>query len=477
VTSRGNLLDFFGPPKDEEAEDVAARRLSPPPQLKARRGSVKRGSVRRGSRRRTSRRAGGHEAALATLAVVRETLAVCDDWVADSHAPRIYKRLREACEAVHKAARAGNLSDLVFSRASAAAFAAQRAATAAVDLFRLPVSSAAISNVRDYVAAARKKLMAAEHAYSSAAVAAPSRRVPTVGAMREELRGLPMEARLAELFATRREEVEAVGEPPKHPPELIDDEVTGWVRLLRFVPRIVGRLGISAQVRDGSLADHWLGSGAFAAAFELPDPTYVLKLTTDPEDAYVAMKLAEANTALPGLIRTYTVFRIPLPFKIETRIGGPVDTLYGMVTERVLTLEDYNNGVQETFLIDKAAEALHADADKAHQLFEQTREAALDFLGDVNEEMSVEKVLTRRAEDRVSQIDRDFRFGVAWCNANGVLFGADAHLGNFAIAWRGDRFMCVKSDLGYNSVTSGRDYASAQAAQLPLAANRRPRKD
>lgn len=415
--------------------------------------------------------------ALGMLAVARNTLEVCDEWLVNPRAPRIYKRLRDACEAIKQAMRGGRSSDPVLVRVFAAVYAAEKAAVAA-EGFRSPVSSTEVSVVRDYVSAARRKLRAAENAFSSEALAAP-RRAPVTGSAQAALAGLPMDARLAALLEPSSGAVEDIGAPPKHPPELIEDQVTGWVRLLRFVPRVVGRLGISAMVRDGSYADWWLGSGAYAAAFSLPDPMYVLKLTSDPEDAYVAMKLAEAGTALPGLIRVYAVFRIPLPYRIETRIGGGVDTLYGMITERVLTLEDREEGYTAPPLLGRAEAALGVDAEAAEQLLQGAFLDLSDFLFNVNDDESVEDVLAGRAENDVNapQVEKDFRFGAAWCRANGVQFGADAHHGNFAVAWRGDRFACVKSDLGHNSVAQGRDYAVARAAHLPLAANRRKRQD
>jgi hypothetical protein len=477
-----NLLDLFDPPEDEA---VAARRLPSPPGLKRAKKVVE--------RRKTSRQGAAPppEAALAALAVAQAALAVCDEWVAAPRTPWIYKRLEEARDAVEKAAiGAENARGDVAPLAAVAAFAAHKAAATAADYFRIRVDSAALSNVRDFAAAARRKIRLAEGKYSADAEKQPARRLATATAKREALEGLPMERRLQGLLAPSKDAAASVGSPPTHPPRLSDDEPggEGWIELLRFVPRVVGRLGIAERVRDGSLKHDWLGSGGYAAAFELPDPMYVLKVTADPEDAYVAMKLAEAKAAIPGLIRTYTVFRIQLPFAVKTRLSPLVDVVYGMVTEKVLTLADHSEGdvfSTKELLIKEAVAASGVSEAEADRLFEETLLSALDYLFEVeNNEESVEENLLRRASEGLtaSPVEQDFRFGVAWCAANGILFGADVHHGNFAITWRDGKFVCVKSDLGHHSVQdvgriSGYKHASRQAARLPLAANLRPGQD
>lgn len=256
--------------------------------------------------------------------------------------------------------------------------------------------------------------------------------------------------------------------------------VQGWVELLRLVPRTIERLGIAGAVRDGSFADRKLGSGLYAMVFELPDPLLVLKLTRDPEDAYIAKLVVDEGGDVRGLARTNSIFRIELPFEVPAhqplRKGvpvGQVNAIYGMVVERAVSIPP---GEGRDILLQKAMQDRRIDLPdaatllrraygEANQILERAEEAY-----DRKENYFGKFYNPERPGD--NQTERDFRAGTAWCAARGLRFDADAHCGNFGLVWRGDRFACVKIDLGHRSVERGREYAISETERLPLAANR-----
>lgn len=260
----------------------------------------------------------------------------------------------------------------------------------------------------------------------------------------------------------------------------------GWVELLRLVPRTTERLGIAAAVADGSFASSTLGRGLYAWVFELPDPLFVLKLTRDPEDAYIAKLVVDDGAHVRGLARTESIFRIQLPFEIpdsqRRRNGvpvGQVNVVYGMVVERAIAMSDYlSDDRGRGLLLQKAMQDLNIDLPDAATLLRRAYGEANQILEKAEEaherqprENYFEKFYDpERPGD--NQTERDFRAGTAWCSARGLRFDADAHRGNFGLVWRSNRFACVKIDLGHRSVDLGRGYATEEVRKLPLAANR-----
>jgi hypothetical protein len=256
----------------------------------------------------------------------------------------------------------------------------------------------------------------------------------------------------------------------------------GWVELLKLVPQTIERLGIAAAVQDDTFADKKLGRGLYAMVFELPDPLFVLKLTRDPEDAYIAKLVVDDEGIVRGLARTESIFRIQLPFEIpdsqRRRNGvpvGQVNVVYGMVVERAVPMSLEGDG--RDILLQKAMQDLHIDLPDAATLLRRAYGEANQILEKAEEareerrENYFEKYYNpERPGD--TQTERDFRAGTAWCAARGLRFDADAHRGNFGLVWRGNRFACVKIDLGHRSVDQGRGYATEEVRKLPLAANR-----
>jgi len=295
----------------------------------------------------------------------------------------------------------------------------------------------------------------------------------SVQEMREGLEDLEMEERVRGIGLPNQ--AEPVGEPPVRAPYMAGggtELATAWTGLLRFVPQTVTQLGIAREVRESTLYQQHLGSGAYATAFALPNPMYVLKLTTDAEDAYISMKLAEASReGRPpvGLIRTYMVFRIKLPFDIRTRMSWDVSTVYGMVTERVLALSDFKSKRATSPLVDRAMETKKIGRQSAFNLMNAAYDEASKIVGQHNLKSYLAIYGSR------TQTGRDWLEASEWCASRGLVFGSDAHAGNFAVAWRDGQFCAVKSDLGHNSVLGGKALASKGASRLPLAANKRDR--
>jgi hypothetical protein len=246
-----------------------------------------------------------------------------------------------------------------------------------------------------------------------------------------------------------------------------------WAEVLKLFPVTSKRLGIEAEVRDGTFAERQIGCGNFGTAFSLPDPSKVLKLTVDAADLYVLNLIAKERHPLDGLIHVYDVFRMELPFDViqtgdPTLMLHPVSTAYGVITETVVTYLDYAEGKNIEPMValttphfGSAARARQALSDAYHQ--------------------SVKMVLLMMAPaiewSEILSANEEYGLplykGHLWCKRNGITYLADAHPGNFALAWRGDKFVAVKSDLGFRSVQQGIEYARREAKKVPLAANRR----
>lgn len=252
-----------------------------------------------------------------------------------------------------------------------------------------------------------------------------------------------------------------------------------WADVLKLLPVTVKRLGIEDEVRDGSFAKRWLGSGAFGTAFTLPDPMKVLKMTTDPEDLTVLKMIAEAGRPLDGLIRVYEVFRMELPFAVgqtdrKALQEHAVKTVYGIVTEPVVTFTDYaqSKGIDRMVALATPHYGDEVAADQALRQAYTAGETVIDTIWGSFGLRGVPSHIWEEVRD-MNEYGAEIFEGHKWCEAHGITYGADAHHGNFALAWRDGKFVAVKSDMGFRSVKQGLAYAQQEAKKAPLAANRR----
>lgn len=250
-----------------------------------------------------------------------------------------------------------------------------------------------------------------------------------------------------------------------------------WTKVLKLLPVTMKRLEIEDEVRSGAFASRWLGSGAFATAFSMPDPLKVFKMTTDVEDLHVLKLLAEEHKALPGLLHVYEVFRAELPFAVgqtdaRRLLAAPVREVYGVVTERAITLNDYTEGKYLEPMIEQASAAL-GDSRQAKRLLAEAVSGTMEVVLRIYRDLQTAQETDWRSIARMSEYGRELAEGRQWAEEHGIEFRADAHPGNFAIVWRDGRFQAVKSDLGFHSVKEGIAYAKKEAKKLPLAANRR----
>jgi len=324
-------------------------------------------------------------------------------------------------------------------------------------------------------------------AFGRAPVQAPR---PAFGAVRAEprkIRPQPLRAEMEQELSKLPFEMAKPGAMPGAPTEApygLNREGLGnkremgvaWTKILKLLPVTMERLGIKDEIRSGAFATRWLGSGAFATAFSMPDPSKVFKMTTDVEDLHVLKLLAEGHKALPGLLHVYEVFRAELPFAVgqtkERRLqAAPVSEVYGIVTERAVTLSDYTKGKNLEPMVEQAAAAL-GDSRRARRLLAEAVSGTTEVVDRIYRDLNDGLKTDWRAISRMSEYGQELANGREWAEDHRIEYRADAHHGNFAIVWRDGRFQAVKSDLGFHSVKEGIEYAREEAKKLPLAANR-----
>ena len=258
--------------------------------------------------------------------------------------------------------------------------------------------------------------------------------------------------------------------------ELEEQRSRQWAEILRYAPRTAARLGIADQVRNGKLENH-LGSGGFASAWLLPTGQ-VLKLTTDETDAFALWKIAQEGRPLPGLIDVFSVFRIELPFSLTTDRFGARSTVYGIITERVITASEYaTQDANALRWAETRAAAQGMTEERAREglkLVAEAQQAATQAAAETGRPSEEKLAKVAERQPRLKPILQMIQQGAEWCASHGINYWSDRETGNYGASVRDGKIVPITLDIGYFSSDRAAAKDTLQRG-APLARNRASR--